>query len=179
MCLMLASLLVFGTPGIAAQDATPIAVPTPVNSGCERIDDYLKARQAIMNEMLDGLAVVFPTVSTPVTEHGDELFGAMMVATPQQLQALGDLYIQTADKIAKIEVPAIAKFYNEQIVQLYRVSGATFIEASKTDLSTAGNKYNAQLQAIGVAIESYSVAATALCPGFASVVTLDKTQASM
>lgn len=178
--LVLATMVtIAGASQASAQGATPISVPTPTAAGCDQIPAYLEARQKIMDEMLTGLGVVFPTVGTPVIEHGDDLFAAMMAATPEQMQALGDLYNQIAAKIEKVKTPEIAVFYNGQVVALYRVSGATFIEAGKTDLATAGTKYTDQLNAIAAAIDSYSTAATAVCPAFADVVTLDQTQAAI
>jgi hypothetical protein len=176
---LLSMALIAGIGSAGAQGATPISVPTPTAAGCGQIPAYLEERQKIMDEMLNGLGAVFPTVGTPVMEHGDDLFAAMMVATPEQYKALGELYNQTAEKIAKVKTPDIAVFYNDQVVVLYQLSGATFIEAGTTDLNTAGTKYTDQLTALAAAIQTYSTAATAICPAFADVVTFDQTQVGM
>ena len=175
MALVVCSLLaVVGIPA-SAQDATPISVPTPVSAGCDQIPAYAEARQKIMDEMLDGIAVIFPTVPTPIIDHGDELAIAMFAMTPEQTTSLGDLYDAIADKIEKLDVPGIAVFYNGQLVDLYRMSAETFHEAARTDLMTAGQKYSMQIGTIGIAVSDYGQAATTVCPAFAAVTKIDQT----
>ncbi len=70
-------------------------------------------------------------------------------------------------------------FYNDLQVQLYRLSADVFEEAGKSDLSTAGAKYQDQLVAMGEAIDLAGAAATGVCPAFGDVVILDQTQAAM
>jgi hypothetical protein len=181
VALVLASMMgLLGTQATHAQDSTPISVPTATSEGCDQVSGYVEERQQIANELLDGIAAVFPTVATPVIEHGDELLAAMMVMTPEQTKQLGDVYDATAEKIEKMEnVPAIAQFYHDQIVALYRASAKTFHEAATTDLTTAGQKYAMELSAIATAIDSYGAAATAVCPEFADIIEIDQTQATL
>ena len=177
VALVLASMLVVGkASSTSAQDATPISVPTVTVSGCDQVPAYAAARQQILDEMLDGIAAIFPTVATPIIEHGDQLLGAMMAMTPDQLGQLSAVYDETGDKIEKLDAPAIADFYNEQVVDLYRLSGRTFAEAQKSDLMTAGSMYGAQLDEIASAISTYGDDATAVCPAFADVVAIDQTR---
>ena len=176
---MISIFTVIGAGVVSAQSPTPITIPTPTSEGCDQIGVYLEARQTIFDEMILGMEAVFPNVATPMVEHGNELVGAMMMMTPDQYLALAKVYADAADKIEKVETPAIAMFYNNIIVETYRVSAKVFEEAAATDLSTAGTKYSAQLIALGPIVESYGTAATAVCPAFADVVTLDQTQATL
>ena len=181
VALMLASMMVMvGLQATNAQDSTPISVPTATSEGCDQVSGYVEARKQIAEELLDGIASVFPTVATPVIDHGDELLAAMMVMTPEQTKQLGDVYDATAEKIEKMEnVPAIAQFYHEQIVALYRASAKTFHEAATTDLNTAGQKYSMELSAIATAIDTYGSSATAVCSDFADIIEIDQTQATL
>jgi hypothetical protein len=177
--LMISMFSVIGSGSVSAQSPTPITIPTPTSEGCDQIGVYLDARQKIFDEMILGMEAVFPDVATPLVDHGDELVGAMMMMTADQYLALAKVYSDAADKIEKVDAPAIAKFYNDIIVETYRVSAKVFEEAAATDLNTAGVKYSAQLIALGPIIETYGTAATAICPAFADVVTLDQTQATL
>lgn len=179
MVMMASSLLVLGGRGVEAQRPTEIVVPTATAEGCDQVPAYLEARTKIMNEFLVDLEAVFPQVATPIMEHGDQLFDAIVVMTPEQAVGLAKAYDTVADKIEKLETPPVATFYNDLQVELYRLSADVFEEAGKTDLSTAGQKFNDQLVAIGEAVDAAGDAATGVCPAFADVVTLDKTQASL
>ncbi len=174
-----AMVAVGGVQATVAQEATPIPVPTPSAAGCDQMPAYTEARQTIQDELYLGIEAIFPEVGTPVLEHGDELLNAMFVMTPEQEMKLSELYEATADKIERLDAPAIASFYDDQVVALYRVSAQAFEEAANTDLSTAGEKYGDTLGALGGAISSYGSAATAVCPAFADVVTIDQTQVGM
>lgn len=175
--LIIASLALTTSAQMAtAQTASPIAVPTVTSTGCDQIPAYVEARQKIMKDMLIGLEVIFPTVATPIADHGDQLVGAMMVMTAEQAGRLGKLYDITADEIARLDVPEIARFYNQQVADLYRMSGKVFAEAETTGLATAGEKYGQQLDAIATAMGLYGASAIAVCPDFAGVTKIDQTQ---
>lgn len=165
-----------GARSAGAQGATPISVPTPVAAGCDQIPAYVQERQKIMDDLLNRIAAIFPDVATPVADHGDQLLIAMMAMTPEQTTRLGQLYDELAGKLEKLDVPEIARFYNEQVVALYRASARTFEEAASSDLTTAGQKYGEQLGVIAAAVNDYGVAAVAICPAFSDVVTIDQTQ---
>ena len=177
--LLASSLVMMGARAADAQSPTVIAIPTATAEGCDQVPDYLAARQKIMNEFLLDMESVFPEVATPIMENGDQLFGAILSMTPAQASALAMAYDSAADKIAKVESPAVAAFYNGLQVQLYRLSADVFEEAGKSDLSTAGAKYQDQLVAMGEAVDLASAAATGVCPAFADVVVLDQTQATI
>jgi hypothetical protein len=175
--LVLVSMMtIAGARATSAQGATPISIPTPTSAGCDQIPAYVEDREKIMNDLMTGLAAIFPDVGTPVADHGDELLGAMMAMTPEQTGKLGELYDDLADKLEKLDAPEIAQFYNEQVVALYRASAKTFEEAAATDLMTAGQKYGEQLGALALALNDYGAAAVVVCPAFADVVTIDQTQ---
>jgi hypothetical protein len=173
---LVSMLWVAGTRSAVAQGATPISVPTPTSIGCDQIPTYVQDRQKIMDDLLSGIAKIFPDVATPVADHGDQLLVAMMAMTPEQTAKLGELYDELAGELEKLEVPEIAQFYNEQVVALYRASAKTFEEAANSDLMTASQKYGEQLGAIAVAVDNYGTAAVVVCPAFADVVTIDQTQ---
>lgn len=174
--LLLSMVVMAGAKSAGAQDATPISVPTPLSAGCDQIPAYAEARGKIMNDLIDGIGAIFPEVATPITDHADQLTAAMMNMTPDQYGKLAALYNATADKIEKLDVPEIAKFYNDQLVELYRISAKTFDEAKSSDLATVGMKYGSQLGEISNAISAYGDAATVVCPAFAQVTTIDRTQ---
>jgi hypothetical protein len=165
-----------GARPTTARGATPISIPTPTSAGCDLIPVYVEQRQKIMNDLLNGIAAIFPDVATPVTDHGDQLLTAMLAMTPEQTTKLGELYEDLAGKLEKLDVPEIAQFYNVQVVALYRTSARTFAEAAGSDLMTAGQKYGEQLGAIGAAVNDYGMAAIVVCPAFADVVKIDQTQ---
>ena len=50
---------------------------------------------------------------------------------------------------------------------------------NKTDLTTAGDKFEEQLIAIGDAVGLAGAAATGVCPAFGDVVIFDQTQAAV
>jgi hypothetical protein len=178
--LVLVSMMtVAGAGPASAQGATPISVPSPTAAGCDQVPAYVEARQALMDELLRGISTIFPDVATPVIEHGDELSVAMFAMTPEQTRQLGELYDAIGGKLEKLEVPEIAKFYNEQVAALYRLSGKTFSEAASSDLMTAGQKYGEQLGVIAVAVGDYGAAAVVVCPAFAAVMKIDQTQVGM
>lgn len=176
--LMLSLSVSLGTRMAAAQSPTAIVVPSPTAEGCDQVPAYLEARQKIMDEFLLDLENVFPDVATPVMEHGDQLFGAIMSMSPEQAMGLAKAYDTVADKIEQIEAPPVADFYNDLQVQLYRLSADVFEETSTSDLSSAGEKFNDQLVAVSDAVDAAGAAATGVCPAFAEVVTLDQTQAT-
>jgi len=103
--MMIAMVGILHAPGASAQTATPIAIPTVTTAGCDRVPAYAEARQQIMNELIDGIAAVFPAVPTPITEHGDVLAAAVMGMNPDQTGQIAELYDETASKIEKIEAP--------------------------------------------------------------------------
>ncbi len=178
--LVLAAMMtIAGIGSASAQGATPISVPSPTAAGCDQVPAYAEARQKIMDELLSGLSAIFPDVATPVLEHADQLTGAMFMMTPDQTRQLGELYDGIGQKIEKLDAPEIAKFYNEQVAALYRLSGKTFEEAATTDLMTAGQKYSEQLGAIAVAVGDYGAAAVVVCPAFTAVVKIDQTQVGL
>lgn len=164
---------------VVARGATPISVPTATADGCDQLAPYLEARQKIFDRLVGDIGAVFPTVATPIMDHGEDLFAALMAMTPEQAKALSTAYANAADAIGKVEAPPIAAFYNQQVVELYRLSAAVFDETSQSDLSTAGNKYNDPLTAVSEAIATYAASAVAVCPAFADVVSLDQTQAAL
>lgn len=176
---MLMIVSAIATTGIAttrAQSATPISVPTATSAGCDQIPVYVEARQKIMDEMLLGIGIIFPTVATPIAEHGDQFLAAMMALTEKQASDLGKLYAVTADEIARLDVPEIAKFYNDHVAELYRLSGKVFTEAEFLGMAKAGEKYGEQLGALATAIGLYGASAIAVCPVFADVTEIDQTQ---
>lgn len=176
---LISMMAVAGVGSASAQGATPISVPSPTAAGCEQVPAYAEARQKLMDELLSGISAIFPDVATPVTEHGDELTVAMFAMTPEQTRQLGELYDGIGEKLEKLDVPEIAKFYNEQVAALYRLSGKTFQEAATSDLMTAGQKYGDQLGAIAVAVSDYGAAAVVVCPAFTAVVKIDQTQVGL
>lgn len=177
--LLVSSLLALGARTAEAQSPTPITIPTATAEGCDQVPAYLELRKTIMNEFLIELEGVFPEVATPVIENGDQLFAAILSMTPAQSVLLANAYDTVADKIEKIEAPMVAVFYNDLQVQLYRLSADVFEEAGKSDLNTAGEKFNDQLVAMGEAVGLAGAAATGVCPAFGEVVILDQTQAAM
>lgn len=179
LLLMAAGMVSIAPRSSSAQSPTAIAIPTATAEGCDQVPAYLETRQKIMNEFLMDLERVFPQVATPVMENGDQLFDAILSMTPEQAVALSEAYISVADKIAKIDAPPVADFYNDLQVQLYRVSAGVFAETSKSDLSTAGMMFNDQLTALGDAVALAGAAATGVCPAFGDVVIFDQTQASL
>jgi hypothetical protein len=179
MLMMVSSLLVFGAQASAAQSPTAIAIPTATAEGCDQVPAYLEARQQIMNEFLADLEAVFPQVATPIMENGDELFIAITTMTPEQATALAAAYDTAADKIEKIDAPPVAEFYNGIQVQVYRVSADVFEEVGKSDLTTAGAKFEDQLTALGEAVILSGAAATGVCTAFGDVVIFDQTQAAL
>lgn len=179
MMVMVSSLLAMGTRAATAQSPTAIAIPTATAEGCDQVPAYLEAREQVRNAFLADLESVFPQVATPVMEHGDQLFGAITNMTPEQATALAQAYDTAADEIEKIEAPAVASFYNELQVQLYRLSADVFEEAGKSGLVAAGATFNDQLVSMGDAIGLAGAAAVEVCPAFADVVTLDQTDAAM
>lgn len=176
--IMVSSLLVLGARSAEAQRPTEIVAPTATAEGCDQVPQYLEARKQIMNEFLVDLEAVFPQVATPIMEHGNELFDAIATMTSEQATALAQAYDTVADKIEKIDAPPVAKFYNDLQVQLYRLSADVFEEVGKSDMTTAGEKFNDQLVAVGDAITLAGSGATSVCPAFGDVVTLDQTQAA-
>lgn len=179
LMLMASSLLVLGTRSVDAQSPTAIAIPTATAEGCDEVPVYLEARQQIMSEFLSDLEAVFPQVATPVMQHGDELFIAMMSMTPEQATALALTYDTAADKIEKIEAPAVAAFYNTLQVDLYRLSADVFEETGASDLMAASAKFEDQLIAMGEAVGLAGAAATGVCPAFGDVVHFDQMQAAV
>ncbi len=178
--LMIASaMMTVGAGAVAAQTGTPITVPTATANGCDKVPAYAEMRQKIMDELIANIGMVFPGVATPITEHGDQLAVAMMIMTPEQLGRLAQLYDDTSKKIGELAVPEIAFFYNQQVEELYRVSALAFAEAKASDLATAGQRFGAQLGALGAAIGEYGASATAVCPAFAEVVQVDQTRVGM
>ena len=136
---MVTSLLTLGVQAGSAQSPTPIVVPTASADGCDQVPAYLEARQEIMNEFLADLEAVFPTVATPIMENGDQLFVAISTMTPEQATELAKAYDTAADKIEKIEAPAVASFYNTLQVDLYRLSADVFEEVGRSSLDDAGD----------------------------------------
>ena len=179
MIMMVLSLLGVGARSVGAQSPTAIAIPTATAEGCDQVPAYLETRQRIMDEFLVDLESVFPEVATPIMENGDQLFGAILTMTPEQATALAQAYDVAAEKIAKVEAPPVAKFYNDLQVQLYRLSADVFEEAGTSDLTTAGAMFEDELVAMGEAVALTGAAATGVCPAFADVVLLDQTQAAM
>ncbi len=179
LLVMASSLLMMGARATSAQSPTAIAIPTATAEGCEDVAAYLKERQRIMRELLVDMEAIFPQVATPIMEHGDELFVAVFSMTPDQANALAQAYDQTADKIAQIEAPPVAAFYNSLQVDLYHLSADVFKETGKTDISTAGDKFEGQLTEMGNAVLLAGAAATGVCPAFGDVVTFDQTQATL
>jgi hypothetical protein len=173
---LMSMMTVLAGGSVSAQGATPISVPSPTAAGCEQVPAYAEERQKLMDELLSGISAIFPDVATPVTEHGDDLTIAMFAMTPEQTRQLGELYDGIAEKLEKLDVPEIAKFYNAQVAALYRLSGKAFEEAATTDLMTAGQKYGEQLGAVAVAVGDYGAAAVVVCPAFSAVVKIDQTQ---
>jgi hypothetical protein len=171
--------ITLGPELVAAQSPTAISVPSPTAEGCNQVPEYLQARQQIFDEMIVGMSSVFPNVATPIMEHGDELFAAMIAMAPEQFEALAKVYDNAAGKIEEIEAPAVAAFYNGLQVQVYRLSADVFQEAAKSGLSNAGTVYQDQLVAIGEAIGTAGEGATSVCPAFADVVELDQTQTAL
>lgn len=174
--MMVAVLGILHVPAVSAQSATPIAIPTVTTTGCDQVPAYAEARQQIMNELIDGIAAVFPAVPTPITEHGDVLAAAILSMNPDQTKKLAELYDEIANKIEKIDAPEIAVFYDDQVVELYRLSAKTFLEIQKTDFMTAGQMYGEQLGATADAIDKYGKAAAAACPAFSQVIEVDQTK---
>jgi hypothetical protein len=179
IAMMASALLVLGARTAEAQSPTAIAIPTATAEGCDQVPAYLEARQQIMTEFLTDLESVFPQVATPIMENGADLFVALTSMTPEQANALAKAYDAAADKIEKVEAPPVATFYNDIQVQLYRLSADVFEEAAKTDLTTAGETFEAQLVAIGEAVGLAGAAATGVCPAFGDVVIFDQTQAAI
>ena len=179
MVLVASSLLAMGARSAVAQSPTAIAIPTATAEGCDRVPAYLEARQQIMSEFLVDLEAVFPDVATPVMENGDQLFIAISSMTAEQATELAKAYDTAADKIEQIEAPAVAKFYNQLQVDLYRLSADVFEEAGRTSLDEAGNTFNDELIAMGEAVGLAGAAATGVCPAFGDVVIFDQTQAAM
>jgi hypothetical protein len=179
MTLVASSLLVPGARGAIAQSPTAIAIPTATAEGCDEVPAYLEARQQIMDEFLLDLESVFPQVATPIMENGDQLFGAMMTMTPDQATALAEAYDIAAAKIDEVEAPPIADFYNGLQADLYRLSSDVFEEVSKSDITTASDKFEAELIAMGEAVVLAGAAATGVCPAFGDVVIFDQTQAAL
>lgn len=177
--LLLTSLLTLGAQVGSAQSPTPIVVPTAPLRGCEQVPVYLDARKQIMDEFLADLEAVFPTVATPIMENGDQLFVAVSTMTPEQATELAMAYDTVADKIEKIEAPAVASFYNTLQVDLYRLSADVFEEVGRTSLTEASETFNDQLVAMGEGVRLAGEAATAACPAFAEVVEFDQTQAAL
>lgn len=177
--LMASSLLILGVQATSAQSPTAIPIPTATAEGCDQVPAYLEARQQFMNEFLIDLGNVFPQVATPIMEHGDQLFGALMTMTSDQALGLAAAYDASADKIEKIAAPPVAAFYNDIQVKLYRLSADVFEEVSKTDLDTAQNKFENELVGIGQAVALAGAAATGVCPAFGDVVLFDQTQAAL
>ena len=173
------SLLVMGARTAEAQSPTAIAIPTATAEGCDQVPAYLEARQQIMNEFLADMEAVFPQVATPIMENGDQLFDAIVAMTPEQATAMAKAYDAAADKIEKVDAPPVAQFYNDLQVELYRVSADVFEEAGKSDLTSAGAKFQDQLVAIGDAVVLAGAAATGVCPAFGDVVIFDQTQAAI
>src|SRR5215204_1599775 len=112
MVVMVTSLLSLGMQVGSAQSPTPIVIPTASPVGCDQVPAYLEARQQIMNELLADLETVFPDVATPIMDNGDQLFVAISTMTSEQAVELAKAYDAAADKIEKIETPAVASFYN-------------------------------------------------------------------
>jgi hypothetical protein len=179
MVMMVSSLLVLGARTTEAQSPTAIAIPTATAEGCDQVPAYLEARQQIMNEFLADMEAVFPQVATPIMENGDQLFGAIVAMTPEQATDLAKAYDTAADKIEKVAAPPVGQFYNDLQVELYRVSADVFEDAGKTDLTSAGEKFQGQLVAIGDAVVLAGAAATGVCPAFGDVVIFDQTQATI
>lgn len=179
MIFLASSLLVLGERATVAQSPTAIAIPTATAEGCDQVPDYLESRQKIMNELLTDMESIFPNVATPILENGDQLFGAMMTMTANQSIELAKAYDSVANKIDQIDPPAVAAFYNDLQVQLYRLSADVFEEMSTSDLTAAGDKFGDQLGAMGEAVGLAGTAATSVCPAFAEVVEFDKTQATI
>lgn len=179
MLMMVSSLLVLGTQTSVAQSPTAIAIPTATAEGCEQVPAYLEARQQIMNEFLVDLEAVFPQVATPIMENGDELFVAIASMTPEQATELAAAYDTAADKIEKVDAPPVAEFYNDLQVEVYRLSADVFEEVAKSDLTSAGAKFEARLTAVGEAVILSGAAATGVCPAFGEVVIFDQTQAAL
>ncbi len=178
MIFLASSLLVLEVRATDAQSPTAIAIPTATAEGCDQVPAYLEVRQKIMTELLTDMEKIFPNVATPIMENGDQLFGAIMSMTPDQSIDLAKAYDSVANKIYQIDTPAVAMFYNDLQVQLYRLSADVFGEMSTSDLTTAGDKFGDQLGAMGEAVDLAGAAAAGVCPGFADVVEFDKTQAA-
>lgn len=175
--LTLSGVLAFaGSREVTAQDATPIPVASPTAAGCDQIGAYVEARQKIMDELIAGIAAIFPGIPTPIAEHGAELSAAMLVMTPEQTAALAEVYRDTADKIEILDVPEFAASYNELIVILYRTSADAFAKAANTDLVTASQEFSGRLGAVATAVSTYGDAALGECPAFQDVLTVDQTQ---
>jgi hypothetical protein len=179
MLMLVSSLLVLGAHASAAQSPTAIAIPTATAEGCDQVPAYLETRQLIMNEFLADLEAVFPQVATPIMENGDDLFIAITTMTSEQATALSAAYDTAADKIDKIDTPPVAEFYNDIQVQVYRLSADVFEEVAKSDLTTAGAKFEDQLTALGEAVVLSGAAATGVCTAFGEVVIFDQTQAAL
>ncbi len=178
MMFLASSMLMLGARATLAQSPTAIAIPTATADGCDQVPAYLESRQKIMSELLTDMEKIFPSVATPIMENGDQLFGAIMTMTPDQSVELAKAYDSVANKIEAIDPPAVAAFYNDLQVQLYRLSADVFEEMSTSDLTTAGDMFGDQLGAMGEAVGLAGTAATGVCPAFADVVEFDKTQAA-
>lgn len=179
MALLVSSLSIFELRSAGAQSPTAIAIPTATAEGCDQVPEYLEARQRIMNEFLADLEAVFPHVATPIMENGDQLFGAIMTMTPEQATALAQAYDTAATKIDEVDATPVADFYNGLQADLYRLSAKVFEEVGKSDISTAGQKFEAELIAMGEAVGLAGAAATGVCPAFGDVVIFDQTQAAL
>jgi hypothetical protein len=179
MALLVSSLSIFELRSAGAQSPTAIAIPTATAEGCDQVPEYLEARQRIMNEFLADLEAVFPQVATPIMENGDQLFGAIMTMTPEQATALAQAYDTAATKIDEVDATPVADFYNGLQADLYRLSAKVFEEVGKSDISTAGQKFEAELIAMGEAVGLAGAAATGVCPAFGDVVIFDQTQAAL
>lgn len=172
-------MVALGAQSVGAQSPTPINVPSPTAEGCDQVPAYLEARQKIFDEVLTGMGAIFPDVATPITSHGDELFAAMLMMTPEQFTALAKVYEHAASEIEKIEAPAVAAYYNGLQAQLYRLSAKVFEEAATVGLTGVSAELQAELGALGEGIGTSGAAATSFCPAFADVVKLDQTQAGI
>jgi hypothetical protein len=179
MAIVASALFALGARTAEAQSPTTIAIPTATAEGCDQVPTYLEARKQILAEFLVDLEAVFPQVATPIMDNGDQLFAAITTMSPEQATGLAKAYDSVADKIAKVDAPPVAKFYNDIQVELYRLSADVFEEMGKSDLKTARDKFEDQLVAIGEAVGLAGAAATGVCPAFGEVVIFDQTQAAL
>jgi hypothetical protein len=179
MAIVASALFALGARMAEAQSPTTIAIPTATAEGCDQVPTYLEARKQILAEFLVDLEAVFPQVATPIMDNGDQLFAAITTMSPEQATGLAKAYDSVADKIAMVDAPPVAKFYNDIQVELYRLSADVFEEMGKSDLKTATDKFEDQLVAIGEAVGLAGAAATGVCPAFGEVVIFDQTQAAL